>query len=229
MNTPVSLPTSPNRVFACLARLSSCRNIGSVLCDIIIAVCTTYYVGFSKFLPAVSGEQLNLIFCSRWQLSWYDSPIKQTKIIMESKRLQQYLRIANPLVHMVAGNVGLSLFADRNRHKIMLLENSTSTPFVTADQPVINIATSPKDTKPPAKFELYCPLSPTKAMLLLEPHSDFCPANSSVPETFVSLYNLRMAAYSYRQVFSISPNVLESIRDELVAYMSCFSSDALDE
>jgi hypothetical protein len=155
--------------------------------------------------------------------------IKQTKLVMEPKRFQQYLRVANPLVHMVASNVGLSLFADRERHKIILLENSTAIPFVTADQPVINIATSPKGKKPPAKFELYYPLSPTKAMLLLEPCSDFCPADASVTETFVHLYNLRMAAHSYRQVFSILPDVLESVRDELAAYMTCFSSDGPDE
>jgi hypothetical protein len=151
--------------------------------------------------------------------------IKQTKLIMEPKRFRQYLRIANPLVHIVASNLGLNLFAEREQHKIILLQNSTGIPFVTADQPVINIATSPRDTKPPSKFELYYPLSPTKAMLLLEPCSDFCPVNLSVPETFVQLYNLRMAAYSYRQVFSSSPDVLKSVRDELVAYMSCFSPD----
>ena len=37
--------------------------IGSVLCDIIIAVCMIYYVGFPKFLPLVFGEQSNLIPC----------------------------------------------------------------------------------------------------------------------------------------------------------------------
>ena len=58
-------------------------NIGSVICDIIIAVCMTYYVGFPSFLPPVSGEQSNLIFHSRWQLSRYDSTIKQTKMILK--------------------------------------------------------------------------------------------------------------------------------------------------
>jgi Protein of unknown function (DUF4238) len=122
----------------------------------------------------------------------------------------------------VANNVGLSLYSDRKRHTVLLLDNATGVPFVTADQPVINIAAGPKDTAPPAKFELYYPLSPTKAMLLIEPLSNLLPDSSSVSETFVHLYNLRMAAHSYRQVFSDSARVLESIRDELNAYMSCF-------
>ena len=33
--------------------------VGSVLCDIMIAICMTYYVGFSKFLPLDFGEPLN--------------------------------------------------------------------------------------------------------------------------------------------------------------------------
>jgi Protein of unknown function (DUF4238) len=150
--------------------------------------------------------------------------IKKTRLIMEPERLALYLRIANPLVHILATNVGLSLYADRKRHTIILLDNVTGVPFITADQPVINIATGPKDTTPPAKFDLYYPLSPTKAMLLLEPSSDLLPGSSSVSETFVRLYNLRMAAHSYRQVFSNSPRVLESVRDELTAFMSCFPS-----
>jgi hypothetical protein len=141
-----------------------------------------------------------------------------------SKRLALYTRIANPLVHILATNVGLSLFADRKRYTILLLDNATGVPFITADQPVINIAAGPKETAPPAKFELYYPLSPTKAMFLLEPSSDLFPDSSSVSETFVHLYNLRMAAHSYRQVFSNSPRVLESVRAELTAYMSCFRS-----
>jgi hypothetical protein len=148
--------------------------------------------------------------------------IKQTRLVMEPERFERYLRIANPLVHILATNVGLSLYADRKRHEIMLLDNATNVPFVTADQPVINIAAGPKDTTPPVKFELYYPLSPIKAMLLLDPSSDFLPGDSSVSETFVHLYNLRMAAHSYRQVFSTSPRALESVRDELTAYMSCF-------
>jgi hypothetical protein len=148
--------------------------------------------------------------------------VKQARLVMDTKRFALYLRIVNPLVHILATNVGRSLFADRKRHTIMLLDNATNVPFITADQPVINIASGPKDTTPPVKFELYYPLSPRKAMLLLEPSSDFLPGDSFVSETLVHLYNLRMAAHSYRQIFSTSPQVLASIRDELTAYMSCF-------
>lgn len=148
--------------------------------------------------------------------------IKQTKVVMDREERSRYFRIANPLVHIVATNVGLSLYAERNAHTIRILENQTKIPFVTGDQPLINVASSPKDVKPPERFDLYYPLSPRKAMVLLQPSSDFLPSDSVISENFAHLSNLRMAAHSYRQIFSVSPEPLESIRKELPAYMSCF-------
>jgi hypothetical protein len=147
--------------------------------------------------------------------------IKKTRLVVAPERFNLYMRIANPLAHIVATNVGFSLYADRERNTILLLDNGTNVPFITADQPVINIAAGPRETAPPERFELYYPLSPTKAMLLLEPSSHFS-GDSAVSETFVHLYNLRMAAHSCRQVFSTSPGALESVRTALAAYMSCF-------
>ena len=79
-------------------------------------------------------------------------------------------------------------------------------PFVTADQPVINLAANPTNNEPPDKFDLYYPLSPTKAMLLLEPSSDHLPPSSAVTEGYSHIMNLRMAAHSYRQVFAKAPH-----------------------
>jgi len=55
--------------------------------------------------------------------------VKQARLVMDTKRFALYLRIANPLAHILATNLGRSLFADRNWHTIMLLDNSTSVPF----------------------------------------------------------------------------------------------------
>jgi hypothetical protein len=152
--------------------------------------------------------------------------IRQTRMVLDKSRRDLYLRLANPLIHMVAMNVGRSLYAERKLHTIVLLDNPTDVSFITADQPVINIAAGPLDTAPPEKFELYYPLSPTKAMLLIESSADSARGDSSVSEIFVRLQNLRMAAHSWRQVFSGSPQPLESIRNELPAYMSCFPEPA---
>ena len=51
-----------------------------MLCDIMIAICMTYYVGFSNFPPLDFGDRSN---DNPWQLSRYDTTIKQTKMILK--------------------------------------------------------------------------------------------------------------------------------------------------
>jgi hypothetical protein len=147
--------------------------------------------------------------------------VKKARRIWEADKFQAFERIANVLVHIYAINLGHSLYVDRERYKIILLENATDIPFVTADQPVINIASNPKETKPPDKFELYYPLSPTKAMLLVDPSGEHLPRNSSVTAMSVHVYNLHMGAHSYQQIFGSSQQVLGSVRDDLRAFRSC--------
>lgn len=143
---------------------------------------------------------------------------------LPSDRAAMYRRLANPLAHMVAANVGCSLYGDRERYSLILLENGSNTPFITADQPIINIASKPNnDLDLPTRFELYYPLSPTKAILLLEPGSDHEPSTTVVSETAARQYNLRLAAHANRQVLAASQTVLEEIRRELPVYLSCFS------
>lgn len=148
--------------------------------------------------------------------------IRKSRLVMPSERLEMYLRIANVLVHILATNLGFNMYADRKNYTLMLLSNSTNIPFVTADQPVINIASNPKEVAPPKKFELYYPLSPAKALLILGPSSDFLPASPTIQADAAHLYNLRIAAHSYQQVFGSSRKVLESVRADLPAFLSCF-------
>jgi hypothetical protein len=53
--------------------------VGSVLCDIIIAVCMTYYVGFPNFFLVFAFKSP----CSLWQLSRRDTTLNQMKIILK--------------------------------------------------------------------------------------------------------------------------------------------------
>ncbi len=148
--------------------------------------------------------------------------IKRARVIMGADKFESFQRVVNVLVHILAINLGFNLYADREHYKVILLDNTTDVPFITADQPVINIAANPKETKPPDKFELYYPLSPTKAMLLVEPSSSHLPDSSSLTAISAHLYNLHIGAHSYQQIFASSPQELESVRSDLPAFRSCF-------
>jgi hypothetical protein len=79
-------------------------------------------------------------------------------------------RVMGALSPLMAMAVAHSLFIDRERFKLVLMENESDTPFITADQPVVNLQAG-YTRKPPEKFELFYPLSPRKAMLLVETSS----------------------------------------------------------
>ncbi len=118
-------------------------------------------------------------------------------------------RVMGALSPLMAMAVGHSLFIDREKFKIVLIDNDSDTPFITADQPVVNLQAG-YTRKPPEKFELFYPLSPKKAMLLLETSSKR--GEFPLGAFSVNSYNMMMAKNSYEQIFSNSEEYLNSIK-----------------
>jgi hypothetical protein len=48
-------------------------------------------------------------------------------------------RIADIMCHMSASNVGMSLFCEREKRQLVVVENTTSLAFITGDQPIVNL------------------------------------------------------------------------------------------
>jgi hypothetical protein len=148
--------------------------------------------------------------------------VKGTRQNMKKPAYELYTRIANVLTHIMAINVGHSWIGQHDRNQIVILENASEIPFVTADQPAINLSSNPTNFDPPTKFDVYYPLSPTRALMVLEQSSAHLPDSASISGAQVHHYNLLIAAHSYRQVYSNSPAELEAINAELEAFLSCF-------
>lgn len=119
-------------------------------------------------------------------------------------------RLWSVLSPLVAMNIGQSLYIDRRDFKLVLLDNPTDTPFVTADQPIINLHAS-FDRNRIEKLEFFYPLSPRRAMLLLEASNSR--GGSPLSAISVDSYNILMAQNSYEQVFSNSEEYLNSIKN----------------
>jgi hypothetical protein len=127
-------------------------------------------------------------------------------------------RVWNVISHILSVNLGFSLFADRDHFRIILVDNNTSVPFITGDQPIVNLCGKPKDRNPPEKVELYYPLSPKKAMLFIEKANQARAVQSSVTMEEAHSYNLFMSAHSFQQLFSNSQEylrVIKSTREQL--------------
>lgn len=146
---------------------------------------------------------------------------RRIELAMTPDNRVRYERTANVLTHIFAVNIGYSLFNDYPRLKLVLIENPTDVPFITADQPVINIAAKLKDTGAPSTFEGYYPVSPTKALLILEPNSEFLPKSITISALEAHFWNLRIASRAYRQVFAKWTKELDMAKTDLPAFVSC--------
>jgi hypothetical protein len=117
-------------------------------------------------------------------------------------------RIFGPMIHMLAVNVGGNLLVDRAQFRIVLLNNETAVPFITGDQPVINIHEHCDAMGTPREVEWYMPLSPKKAMLyVLAEHAPESP-RATITGAEVQGYNVRMVEHSHDQLYGNSQDSL---------------------
>jgi hypothetical protein len=116
----------------------------------------------------------------------------------------------NILRHIFAVNAGASLYLERKKRPFLLLENDTGHPFITGDQPVINLAHSQQDM-PPTLLSFYYPVSPSIAIILDEVVERSGYVGGPVSTDQVIRLNQKIRDASHFQVFGNSRMVLESL------------------
>jgi len=102
-----------------------------------------------------------------------------------------------------------SLYSDRSKYKIVLLANETGVPFITGDQPIFNIHRTSSSGLPPERLELFYPLSPRRAMALLELATE---RSIALTTHEVQQFNEMIVLNSHEQVFSNSGEYLDGLR-----------------
>lgn len=134
--------------------------------------------------------------------------IKEKTIeILKRKSGLDVSRIWGIMSHMAATNVGLSLYLERKKRQLVLVENSTDLAFITGDQPIVNLHGDGE--KPPETLSWYYPISPRLALLLPEVDEGPAVSTTSLTSAQVSDLNARIVAASHRQVFAQSRHALE--------------------
>ncbi len=110
-----------------------------------------------------------------------------------------------------AVKVATSLYLDRKNYRIAFLDNDTSIPLLTSDQPIINTYGVNKQIhEKVADLEFYYPLNPQLAILLTRKAQMNRPANTALSEADVTRYNQYIVVESYKQVYSTSRTQLEN-------------------
>jgi Protein of unknown function (DUF4238) len=121
-------------------------------------------------------------------------------------------RLWNVAVLKLAMDVGASLYSERNSRKLVLIHNRTEVPFITGDQPAINLkGTRPR---PPEKLSIYYPISPRLALLLAEVDETPLFADEGLTPAQASFLNMTIFEACYQQVFGKSEESLRSLRLE---------------
>lgn len=117
----------------------------------------------------------------------------------------------NIIAQMFAVNVGATLFAERRSRPLILLENTTDTPFVTGDQPVVNLLGARTAGEPTKLVALYYPVSPWLAVVLDEVEERCGHGAPPVSAEQVAKLNREILSASHKQVFGHSREVLLSL------------------
>lgn len=119
-----------------------------------------------------------------------------------SRRNAMEIEVANAMTHawwflsyMFGMNLGFSLYTDRHCARHALLINDTTVPFITSDQPVVNVHSCVSDEKfaVPMHADFYYPISPRVAYIICDSER-FTPGKNKIDERTAAELNSRVAA-----------------------------------
>lgn len=113
--------------------------------------------------------------------------------------------------HMLGQNLGYLMFVSRKEDNYCLLLNETTQPFITSDNPVINVHKGlTNDMTPPEddQLDLYYPLSPTIAIMISCSHR-FPSGESILTLDDVNELNIKIAKEAYVNIFGCTEESLK--------------------
>lgn len=116
-------------------------------------------------------------------------------------------KVWNVVSHIMATNLGYSLSRPDYHINIFLLENNTDIPFITCDQPLINIKSNPTNFEVPSELELYYPQTPQIALMFSM--NDTISFSKNVSKDEVKALNDLMVSSSQEQIYANEKSVLE--------------------
>ncbi|EPY6938842.1 MULTISPECIES: DUF4238 domain-containing protein [Enterobacterales] len=99
------------------------------------------------------------------------------------------------LSYMFGMNIGFSLYSSRHDTRHALLVNDTEHPFITSDQPIVNVHACISETEfsAPEHADFYYPISPRIAYIICD-SKRFLPGKNQVDEATVTEFNTKVAA-----------------------------------
>lgn len=121
---------------------------------------------------------------------------------------------------MLGDNIGWSMYSSRHEEKLMLIKNTTDTPFITCDSPVVNI--HPNNDKlpkgePPEFLDMLFPISPCYVLIIAtSTRWDFLKDGAGFKA--VSELNARIAENARFSIYGNMRSVIDANKKEVGAW-----------
>lgn len=146
------------------------------------------------------------------------------KKIPASKARDEAIRLAEKnwwFICLILGdNLGWSIYSSRHEERLMLIKNTTDTPFITCDSPVVNI--HPDNDRmlkgePPEALDILFPVSPNYAIIIAtSTRWDYL--KKCVSSEAASELNSRIAANARFSIYGNMKSVVDANKKKVVAW-----------
>lgn len=138
-------------------------------------------------------------------VGYKDSPLKR----------EFYNKVFPFISLLVATTIGHNLFVTNPRY--VFVRNDTSIPFITCDQPVINLKKDDFDENGDVKdFELYYPISPSAAIIISRNHLLDEYSEILADKSFVKDKNEKMCENASLYIFANNEEILNKIKEDRI-------------
>ncbi|VVO53656.1 hypothetical protein PS858_00411 [Pseudomonas fluorescens] len=183
-------------------------------------------------LAALAEEQLDVLQDERYMIEFmmfFGHQIARTKTFrdgvfrVQPRRNALEIEMADAITHawwflsyMFGMSIGLSLYMTRHNDKHALLINDTQVPFITSDQPVVNVHSCISETEfaAPKHADFYYPISPRVAYIICD--SDrFTPGKNEVNEATVAELNTKVAAQAMVHIIGDSERAISPFKKHI--------------
>jgi hypothetical protein len=180
-------------------------------CNVLENLHSAYERSVMPILSALADENLDVLHNKQYMvafMAFIGQQFSRTKAFRDgafqvlSRSTAMEIKVADAITHawwflshIYGINIGLSLFLERHNSRHALLINDSKVPFITSDQPIVNVHECVSETEfvAPKYADFYYPISPRIAYIICESER-FKSGKNNVDETTVVELNSKLAA-----------------------------------
>jgi hypothetical protein len=153
-------------------------------------------------------EQSNCEFTTYLTMQYFRTRNMQNKMIINKEKYKNVRidKMWNIMRNIFATNVAGNIYIDRENWELVPLKNNTAIPFITGDQPVINL--HGKEREKTEKLIFYYPIKPDFSVLLKKKNEIY---RTILNEIDIIFYNDKIVHYSNMEIFSNSLQIKDFI------------------